>query len=130
MNMWLPTMEDLLLLHRKLIDRTGGAHGVRDIALIESALARAAAAFGGVDAHHGIVDKAAAVGCGLTQNHGFVDGNKRIGMTAMLLILHRNKIDLQYVQSELVALGLNVAQGLMDVDDVAAWIRKHVFDKT
>ncbi len=125
MSMWLPTVENLLLLHRKLIDRTGGAHGVRDITLIESALARATAAFGGVYAHHGIVDKAAAVGCGLTQNHGFVDGNKRIGMTAMLLILHRNEIYLQYEQSELVALGLNIAQGLINVADVAAWIGKH-----
>ena len=126
MSLWLPTVEDMLLLHQKLIERTGGAAGVRDLALIDSALARASAAFGGVEAHPHVIDKAAAIGCGLTQNHGFVDGNKRIGMAAMLLILRRNGIALVYTQEELVQLGLDVAQGLMDVPQAAEWIRAHI----
>ena len=64
---WLPTVENVLLLHQKLIDRSGGSAGVRDLGLIESALARAEAAFGGVEAHQGTIRKAAAVGCGLTR---------------------------------------------------------------
>ena len=122
---WLPTDENVLLLHQKLIDRSGGSAGVRDLGLIESALARAEAAFGGVEAHQGIIRKAAAVGCGLTQNHGFVDGNKRIGMAAMLLILRRNGVKLAYTQAELVTLGLEVAQGKADTEQVAAWIARH-----
>lgn len=122
---WLPTVENVLLLHQKLIDRSGGSAGVRDLGLIESALARAEAAFGGVEAHQGIIRKAAAVGCGLTQNHGFVDGNKRIGMAAMLLILRRNGVKLAYTQAELVTLGLEVAQGKADTEQVAAWIARH-----
>lgn len=125
MSLWLPTAEDVLLLHRKLIERTGGAEGVRDLGLIESALARAEASFGGVEAHPSLEDKAAAVGCGLMQNHGFVDGNKRVGVTVLLLILRRNGVTLHYTQDELVQLGLSVAQGLLDVPQAAAWIREH-----
>ena len=106
---WLPTVENVLLLHEKLLQCSGGSAGVRDLGLIESAIARAHAAY------PGIVAKAAAVGCGLTQNLGFVDGNKRIGMAAMLLILRRNGVLLAYTQEELVALGLAVAQGKADI---------------
>lgn len=123
--MWLPALDHVLLLHKKLIDQTGGADGVRDLGLIESALQRAYAAFGGVEAHPGVIGKAAAVGCGLTQNHGFIDGNKRIGMASMLLILRRNGIALSYTQDELVQLGLSVAQGKMDVPQVREWIENH-----
>ena len=78
MSVWLPSVQQVLRLHEKLIARTGGSDGVRSLPLIESALNRAAASFGGVDVWPGIEEKAAAAGCGLVQNHGFVDGNKRI----------------------------------------------------
>lgn len=122
---WLPATEHVLLLHEKLVEASGGSAGVRDLGLIESAIARASAAFGGVEAHKGIIAKAAAVGCGLTQNHGFVDGNKRIGMAVMLLVLRRNGVPLSYTQAELVALGLEVAQGNADVEAVQKWIETH-----
>lgn len=122
---WLPTLGNVLLLHEKLVEASGGSAGVRDLGLIESAINRATMAFGGVEAHKGIIAKAAAVGCGLTQNHGFVDGNKRIGMAVMLLILRRNGVQLAYTQAELVALGLEVAQGNADVEAVQKWIETH-----
>lgn len=122
---WLPTTENVVLLHQKLIEASGGSAGVRDIGMIESAVNRAKAAFAGVEAHPGIIAKAAAVGCGLTQNHGFIDGNKRIGMAVMLLILRRNGVLLAYTQAELITLGLEVAQGNADVEAVQKWIEKH-----
>ena len=125
MKIWLPSIEQILIIHQRLIARTGGSPGVRDIGLIESALARATAAFGGVDAYPGLVSKAAAVAHGLTQNHGFVDGNKRIGVTAMLMILRQNGFSLQYTQAELVAFGLELAQGHLDVAQVEVWIQSH-----
>lgn len=123
--MWLPTVENVVLLHKKLMEASGGADGVRDLGLIESAIFRATASYGGVEAHPGIIAKAAAVGYGLTQNHGFVDGNKRIGMATMLLILRRNGVQLSYTQAELIALGLSVAQGGADVEQIIAWIELH-----
>lgn len=125
MSAWLPTAQHVILLHEKITARTGGASGIRDIGLIESALARASAAFGGVEAYPTVLGKAAAAGCGLTQNHGFVDGNKRVGIAAILLILRRNDVKLCYTQEELIALGLGTAQG-MDVPQVITWLEAHL----
>ena len=122
---WLPTLQQLILLHEKTVARSGGSQGVRDAGLIESALMRASAEFGGVEAYPGIAQKAAAVCCGLIGNHGFVDGNKRIGVMAMLLILRQNGVMLNYTQPELIRLGLDAAQGLLSVEAVAGWIESH-----
>lgn len=122
---WLPTVEHILLLHRKMIACSGGSSGVRDMGLIESAIARGQAAFGEVELYSSIEQKSAAIGCGLTQNRGFVDGNKRIGMAAMLLILRRNGVHISYTQQELIELGLAVAQGVLDVEETTAWIQRH-----
>ena len=62
MSVWLPSVQQVLRLYEKLIARTGGSDGVRSLPLIESALNRAAASFGGVDVWPGIEEKAAAVG--------------------------------------------------------------------
>lgn len=64
MSLWLPTLEQVVLIHERLIALTGGANGVRDLGLIDSALARARASFGGVDAYPDLLSKAAAICCG------------------------------------------------------------------
>lgn len=127
---WLPDAEVVIRLHQMMIDRSGGSHGVRDLGLIESAIARASAAFGGIEAYPDILSKAAAMGCGLAQNHGFVDGNKRIGMAVMLLILRRNGIVLSYTQDELIAVGLSVAQNVANVTDILNWIKAHIINNS
>lgn len=122
---WLPSFEQVCLLHQKIVDATGGSAAIRDSGLIESALFRAQSAFGGVEAYPSLEAKAAAVGCGLVQNHGFVDGNKRIGVTCMLLILRHNGVALRYTQQELIDLGLDMAQSRCDAAAVTAWILRH-----
>jgi len=122
---WLPTVEQVVRLHSKMIARSGGSDGVRDIGLIESAIMRAAAGYGDYDAYPNAVQKAAAVCCGLVSNHGFIDGNKRIGVAAMLLILQKNGVMLQYTQRELIQLGMDLAQGLLSVEDCIQWIEQH-----
>lgn len=72
-------------LHAQLIAETGGAEGVRDEGLLESALYAPFQSFGDRDVYPSIQQKAARLGIGLTKNHAFVDGNKRIGAHAMLL---------------------------------------------
>ena len=126
MRLWLPDAAQVMLIHERLVALTGGAPGIRDAGLIESAIARASASFGGVEAHPGLLAKAAAICCGLTKNHGFVDGNKRVGVTAMLLIMRKNAVPLAYSQEELIQLGLSIAQGDMDVPDVESWLRTHL----
>ena len=122
---WLPTIEQVLRIHDRLIERTGGSSGLRDVGLVESAIIRASAGYDDVVLYPSTPQKAAAVGLGLICNHGFVDGNKRVGVVVMLLILTKNGIDLSYTQQELVDLGLNAAQGKLAVADVADWIERH-----
>jgi len=122
---WLPTIEQIMLLHEKVADRTGGSAELRERGLVESGLMRADAGFGGVEIYDTVEKKAAAICCGLIGNHGFVDGNKRIGVAAMLLILKKNGVALRYTQAELTHFGLESAQGRVSVEDAEAWIEAH-----
>ena len=125
MTVWLPELSDVVRFHTMVSEATGGTDGVREAGLIDSALARASAAFAGVEAYPDVIGKAAAAGCGLVQNHGFIDGNKRIGVAVMLLILRRNGVTLRYTQDELAQLGLGLAQGLLSVPETIRWIEDH-----
>ncbi|MCJ7584226.1 MAG: type II toxin-antitoxin system death-on-curing family toxin [Anaerolineales bacterium] len=71
-------------------NRRGGAHGVRDLAMLESAVARPQTTFGGKDLYPDLFTKVAALLDSLINDHPFVDGNKRTGITAAALFLRRN----------------------------------------
>lgn len=117
--------EHILLLHQILIEQTGGADGVRDEALLESAIETPFATFGGIALCGTIQSKAAKLCFGLIKNHPFVDGNKRIGILAMLSFLESNGIWLECQDDELVALGLGLADGTMDENAVLHFIIEH-----
>lgn len=123
---WLPAVEHVVRFHAKIVERTGGSHGIRDLGLIESALMRASAGFGDYEEYPSVEEKAAAVCCGLVFNHGFIDGNKRIGVEVMRLILVKNGVKIRYTQRELIDLGLALAQGKYHESDVIRWIREHL----
>lgn len=123
------SLESILVFHQKLIERTGGSNGVRDVGLIQSALSRGNATFDGIDLYPGIIDKIVAITVSLIKNHGFVDGNKRIGVATMLLLLKLNRVNILYKQQELIDLGLNVAAGKMDEESVKVWIERHMENK-
>jgi len=118
-------LEELLIFHKKIINETGGSVEVRDKGLLDSALNKPFATFGGQDLYEGLYKKIAAVTFSLIKNHGFVDGNKRIGVATMLLLLRLNNILLHYDQSELVELGLNTAAGNFIEEDIEQWILEH-----
>ena len=71
------------------------------------------------------IEKAAKLGFSLISNHAFVDGNKRIGVFAMLMTLQLNNIKIKYTQSELISLGLSVADGKTEYIDILDWIMEH-----
>ena len=77
------TLGEVVDLHRRLLQVTSGASGIRDFGALESAIAQPKATFGGVDLYPTIVEKAAALAFSLVQGHPFVDGNKRVGHAAM-----------------------------------------------
>jgi death on curing protein len=78
--MRLLTLGDVVELHRRLIEQSGGASGIRDLRRLESSLAQPGATFDGVDLHATLVDKAAALGFALVANHPFIDGTRASAM--------------------------------------------------
>jgi len=119
------SVANIILVHHKLIDQTGGSHGVRDISLVDSAISRAFATFDGNDLYEMTDDKIAATTFGLVNNHGFIDGNKRVGIAVMLLLLKLNGYTLQYSQEELIIMGISIADGSMDELGIKKWINQH-----
>ena len=95
------TKKQLLLLHEELITQTGGAAGIRDEGLLDSALTAPFQSFEGYTPYPSLQQKAARLGYGLVKDHPFVDGNKRIGAHAMLVFLALNGIEMDYTQEEI-----------------------------
>ncbi|OZB54444.1 MULTISPECIES: type II toxin-antitoxin system death-on-curing family toxin [unclassified Thiomonas] len=114
----------LLLLHDESLAEHGGAPGLRDEGLLESALARPLnlVAYGEPD----LAALAAAYGVGLAKNHAFVDGNKRAAFLAVGLFLALNGQRLATTQVDATLTMLAVASGDMSEDAFAAWIRSHL----
>jgi death-on-curing protein len=115
----------VLFLHARLIEETGGSHGVRDVALLESAVARPQATFEGVDLSPELFYKAAALMDSLIHNHPFIDGNKRTGISAVALFLRQNGRYLTATNSELEAFTLYVTESRPDVSEIADWLKTH-----
>lgn len=114
-----------LVFHSKLISKTGGSDGVKDTGLIKSALERHKLTFDGEDLYPTLIDKIAVTTTSLVRNHGFIDGNKRIGVSVMILLLKLNEINVSYTQSELIDLGIALASNTVDEKDVKLWIEQH-----
>lgn len=115
-------IKQVVVFHEKIIEKTGGSHGVKNYGLVESALHRGEASFSGEDFYPSLESKISAITHSLISNHGFVDGNKRIGVSVMLMLLKINSLEIQYSQTELIKLGLSVASGEMDEKQIESWI--------
>ena len=117
--------DKVLLLHQLITQETGGSIGVRDEGLLESALEVAFSGFGGEEFYPTKEEKGARLGYNLISNHAFVDGNKRIGMYVMLTFLEVNGIRMDCTNDEVSTVGLEVAAGDMDYDQLLDWVRNH-----
>ncbi|HUG38126.1 MAG TPA: type II toxin-antitoxin system death-on-curing family toxin [Candidatus Limnocylindrales bacterium] len=105
------SIEDVLLLHESRVTRYGGTPGVRDITLLQSALAVPAATFGGAFLHEGIPQMAAAYLFHIAKNHPFLDGNKRTALAAGIAFLELNGWSLEADPGVLTDTVLGVADG-------------------
>ena len=120
------TTDEILALHADQIAWYGGSAGLRDAALLESAVAAPRATYGGAFLHATLVEMAAAYLFHLVKNHPFVDGNKRIGLAAAIAFLGLNEVWLQSDPDDLVRLVAGVAAGTVDKSDVAVFLKSHV----
>jgi len=119
------TIEEVLLLHARLIQRTGGSGGVRDMDLLDSALARPQATFGGEELYPSLWNKAAALMHSLVKNHPFVDGNKRTALTAAGLFLGLNGYALAASNEEVLDFTQRAAVSEIDLESMAVWLENH-----
>ena len=119
------SLTEVLLLHARLIQQTGGAEGVRDLVLLESAIARPQAIFADVDLYPDLWDKAAALMESLIQNHPFVDGNKRTGLAEAGILLERNGYRLAAENDQVFDFTMNVARGQVRRREIARWLEEN-----
>ncbi|MCH8824361.1 MAG: type II toxin-antitoxin system death-on-curing family toxin [Planctomycetes bacterium] len=116
------TTEDILRLHKKAIVEYGGNSFLRDAGLLESALAQPMAAFGGVQFHPTLAEKAATYLFHLSKNHPFENGNKRIAVIAAIVFLDINGYTVNAGINEFMKLTLNVIEGKTTKAEVAQFL--------
>ena len=117
--------EKVILLHQLLAEETGGSVGLRDEALLDSALESAFSGFDDQEFYPTKEEKGARLGYTLISNHAFVDGNKRIGMYIMLTFLEVNGIRVDSTNEDVARVGLAVADGSLDYEDLLSWVKQH-----
>lgn len=123
------TVEEVLMLHEKLLTATGGLPGLHDQGLLESAVLGVNASFDDIEQYPTVEEKAARLAYALISNHAFVDGNKRVGALAMLMTLKLNGVELRYTQQELIDLGLDAASGKAGYGEILRWVSMHTANR-
>ena len=121
--------EQILFIHDRVIRETSGAHGVRDLSGLLSAIGRPQATFEGEELYPNILSKAAALIESLIGNHPFVDGNKRTGMVAAGVFLLVNGYRLEAGQQELVDFALAISTREITFTQIAGWFQDHTQSK-
>jgi death-on-curing protein len=120
------TLDEVLELHRLTIERSGGGSGIRDLGLVQSAVAQP----GGQDLYPTLTEKAAALCFSLVMNHPFVDGNKRVGHAAMEVFLVLNGYEILSDTDEQEQTILALAAGQLRREDFTKWVQEHVEPRT
>jgi len=120
------SVEQVLEVHALQVRRFGGSGGLRDLGLLESAVARPAMTFGGEDLYADVASKAAALMHSLVANHPFADGNKRTGVASAELFLVFNEFRLAASDQELENVTLAVARGELDAESLGIWFRQRL----
>jgi death on curing protein len=113
-------------IHDILIDKFGGAKGIRDKGLLESSINRPFQTFDGQELYPNPIDKAAAIFESIITNHPFVDGNKRTAYVLMRLMLKNNNIDIHMGQNDKYEFVIKAASGQVRFDQIKTWIKDNL----
>ncbi len=117
------TLIEVLELHRRIIEKSDGASGIRDVGLLESAIAQPRMTFGGEDLYPSLLEKAAALGFSIIVNHPFVDGNKRTGHAAVETFLVLNGMEINASVDEQERVVLAIASGELEREAFVEWLQ-------
>jgi death on curing protein len=118
-------LDDVLALHQEQIRLFGGASGIRDLGLLESAIGTPAATFDGAFLHGTLFEMAAAYLHSICRNHPFIDGNKRTAVSCALTFLALNAIWIEASEDEFFDLVIGVAQGVASKAEVAVFLERN-----
>ena len=118
-------LDEVLAIHEHQVRKYGGSPGIRDLGLLESAIAMPKATFGGVFLHETLSEMAAAYLFHISRNHPFVDGNKRTGLACALAFLRFDGIRIRAGEDEFYDLVIGVAEGRVSKAAVAVFFDAH-----
>ena len=116
------TLGELLDLHSRILIQSGGAEGIRDLGLAESALAQPLMSFSGADLYPTLAEKAAALCFSLVLNHPFNDGNKHIEHAAMETFLILNGSELNASVNDAESIIIQLAAGELSREKLTVWV--------
>lgn len=119
------SIDEVLELHRRIVETSGGSMGVLNYSGLESAVEQPRMTAFGQDLYPTVVEKAAALCFSLINNHPFIDGNKRVGHAAMEVFLKRNGYEIDAtvdIQEEII---LGVASGDVSREQLVSWLGEH-----
>lgn len=120
--------EDVIAIHSRVIEKSGGLDGLRDRDILDSAISAPLQSFGGKELFPTDLEKIARIGFGLAANHAFLDGNKRIGAMVVQLLLKWNGYALHLQQGELADMFIAIADGSAKEEDLLRWIKQHLYN--
>jgi death-on-curing protein len=119
------TLIEVLELHRRILEQSGGALGIRDMGLLESAIAQPRMTFGGEDLYPSLLEKAAALGFSIIMNHPFVDGNKRTGHAATETFLFLNGLEINASVDEQERMVMAIASSKQEREVFVEWLQQN-----
>ena len=119
-------LDQAISIHQVLIEKFGGASGIKDRGALEAALYRPYATFDQKDLYPSPVEKAAAILESILINHPFIDGNKRTGYVLMRLTLLEGGLDIMANQKDKYEFVIQVSEGKMDISRIKDWIASHI----
>ena len=120
------TVEDVIQIHSRVIQGSGGMDGLRDYNSLEAAISAPMQSFDDQDLYPSDVEKIARLGYGLASNHAFVDGNKRIGAMMVQLLLKWNGYHMMLHSGELADMFIAIADGSAKEEHLLVWIQNHL----
>ena len=119
------SIHEAIEIHSILLERFGGLTGIRDRALLESALSRPFQTFDGEELYPTTAEKAAAILESIVTNHPFIDGNKRTGYVLSRLMLMEADMDFCVDQEEKYQFVISISKGELGIEEITNWITKH-----
>ncbi|MDP2862637.1 MAG: type II toxin-antitoxin system death-on-curing family toxin [Desulfobacterales bacterium] len=124
------SLREILELHDRIIEVSGGARGIRDMHTLESAINQPRTTFDRTDLYPDILAKAAALCFFIVMNHPFIDGNKRVGHAAMETFLILNGFEIEASVDEQERIILDLANGKLGREEFTAWLNNHIINIT